>query len=364
MPSFYYICSVRICLFILVLLPSTLTFGQKGHDAWIEARGKMGFLAAHRSVMGHLATEHAYAVEVSYLLQSKGSKAWHQPYKYPVYGVTGFFGTVGNTELLGHYIGVYGFVNFPFVSRKHYVFSGKMGSGVGYGTKPYDPESNLLDVAISTHVNAQICLALENRFTFGPHSITASIDMTHFSNGATKVPNLGLNLPYISLGYGHRIRKAPDTVYVHEPFEKHWHLGVVAFGSVKEVAPIGGPKYPVVGLNLTARRFFRPKTGMEMSVDILYKQAIMGFHPDVPKKPGEIIQVGIFTGYLLPMHRFHLLLGMGAYVRDKFRPDGLLYHRLGMRYVFDNGINIHLMLKSHWAKADYIEYGIGYTLRK
>ena len=55
-----------------------------------------------------------------------------------------------------------------------------------------------------------------------------------------------------------------------------------------------------------------------------------------------------------------MVIGMGAYVRDKYKPNDKLYHRVGMRYVFDNGINLNLALKSHWARADYVEYGIGY----
>ncbi len=355
---------MRTLLLFVLLLQFSVAFGQKEHDVWIEARAKIGFLAAHRAIMGHIPEDRAYACEISYLLQSKGSKRWHAPYKYPTYGVTTFIGSVGNNDLLGYYFGVYGFVRYPFISRKHYVFSGKMGSGIAYGTKHYDQVNNKLEIAIGSSVNAQICLALENRFTFGNHSITAALDMTHFSNGATKVPNLGLNLPFFSLGYGYRIKQARDTTFHFEPFKKYWQFGVVAFGSVKEIYPEGGPRYPIVGLNLSARRFFRPKTGMEVSFDVMYKQSIMGYYPDVPKKPMEIVQLGVFTGYLLPMDRFHLLLGMGVYVRDKFHPDQLLYHRLGMRYVFDNGLNINVILKSHWARADYIEYGIGYTFRK
>lgn len=339
-------------------------YSQKNYDTWIEAKGKAGFLAAHRSIMGHLPAEHAFACEVSYLLQPKGSKAWHDSYNYPVFGATGFYGSVGNTELLGNYFGAYAFMNFPFFTRKHYIFSGKLGAGLGYGTKPYDPVTNELGMAVSTHVNAMICLAVESRIRFGNHAVIIGLDMTHFSNGATKVPNLGLNLPYVSLGYGYRVKQAIDTSYNPEPFKKYWEFGFNAIGSLKEVYPEGGSKYPVIGLNLVGRRYFRPKTGMEVSFDFFYKEAIFGYHPEVPKSSADIIQLGVFTGYILPLQKFHFLLGMGAYVRDKYRPEDFLYHRLGMRYVFNNGININLTLKSHWARADYFEYGIGYTFKR
>ena len=355
---------MRICCLLVVVFLCNLSFGQRANDGWIEVRGKLGFLAAHRSVLGHLPVEHAYAVEVSYLLQSRGKKAWQSAYKYPVYGITGFAGSVGNEKLLGNFYGLYGFMKFPFVSRKHYVFSGKLGCGLGYGTKHYDPETNILGIAVSSSVNAQIVLALENRFTFGNNSITAAIDMTHFSNGAMKVPNFGLNLPFISLGYGYRIKEREDSLYVHEPFKKSWGFGITAIGSHKEVFPAGGRKYPIIALSLHARRYFRPKTGMEISFDIMSKQSTMDLQEDVPKRQDEIIQLGAFVGYILPLDKFQFITGMGIYVRDKFKPDGLLYHRVGMRYILNNGMNINLVLKSHWARADYVEFGFGYTLKR
>ena len=353
--------------FASILLFSLLLFdvsGQKNYDVWIEGRGKIGFLAAHRSIMGHLPREHAYAAEISYMLQSKGKKLWQQAYRNPLIGITAYVGTVGNREVLGNYLGLYAFSRFPFVKRERYTLSGKVGCGLGYGTKHYDAESNILNVAIGTPVNAMIVLALENRFIFGNHSISAAIDMTHFSNGAFKVPNLGLNLPHLSLGYAHQVKKSTfksDSVYTHK---KYWEFGATGILSLKEVFPTEGRKYPVFGLSLQGRRFFRPKTGMEISFDIISKQAIKEYHADVEKTQAEMIQLGIFAGYLLPLDKFHMIIGMGYYVRDKYQPEDAFYHRTGMRYVFDNGLNINLVLKSHWARADYVEYGIGYTFKR
>lgn len=353
--------------FILAITFTTLCLGQGKNEIWLQGRFKAGFLAAHRSIMGHIPSEHAFAGELSYMVQSKGQKAWHHGFNLPTYGGTFFGGSVGNRELLGHYFGGYGFVNFPLIKRKHYVMSFKTGAGLGYGTKVYDAQTNILSMAISTHMNALVVFAWESRIRFGNHSAKIAVDMTHFSNGASKVPNLGLNLPYLSLGYGYRIQESNhcDTCIQSEPMNhKRWEYGLMAYGSTKEVFPVGGKKYPILGLNLVGRRFFGPTTGMEVSFDVISKQAIMAFNPDVPKTQLDILQLGVFAGYLLPMDRLHLVIGMGAYIRDKYRPEDKFYHRVGMRYVFDNGINLNLVLKSHWARADYIEYGIGYTFKK
>ncbi len=357
---------MRFSLAISILLLFSVATAQKG-EIWLDGKFKTGFLAAHRTTMSHLLEQHAFAGEFSYYIQTKGEAHWNAIHRYPSYGITAFFGSVGNRDVLGSYLGVYAFAQFPIIRQKWHRFSFKTGSGVGYGTKVYDAETNPLNVAISTHLNAQVVLGLESRFTFGNHSAALGLDITHFSNGATKVPNLGLNLPYVSLGYAYKMREAVDCDS-HPPSNSEAgnsrEYGAVAFGTVKETFPVNGKKYGVFGLSLTGRHYFRAKRGVEVTFDVLSNQANMVFHPDVAKTQGELIQMGVFSGYLVPMGRLHLIVGMGVYVWDKFSPDDRFYHRVGTRYVFDNGLNLGVTLKSHWARADYIEYGIGYMFKR
>lgn len=351
-------------LFLLFL--SMNSFSQQREDVWLEARLKGGFLIAHRSSMGHLATEHALAGEFSYYFRPNSERLWCDAYGNPYYGFTLFTGTVGNRKVLGSYYGGYGFISFPFIRKGFYSFGGKMGIGLGYGTKRYDPETNIYNMAIGSHLNALVNLALESRFQFGKNMLSFNLDMTHFSNGATKVPNLGINVPYVSFGYSRRIKEADEIPegYVCEPYKKNFEFGAIGLGSLKQIYPTGGDFYKVFGLNFIGRRFFNVKRGMEVSLDLISKQTVMDYHPDVEKTQIDILQLGGFVGYIIPMNKLHVMIGMGAYIRDKYDPDGPLYHRLGIRYRLDNGLNFNLTLKSHWAKADYVEYGIGYTFKK
>lgn len=354
---------MKILFLLISLIIGFSLFGQ--NEIWISAKGKIGFLAAHRANIGHLATEHAFATEITLEKQSKGEKAWQKAYGMPRYGVTAFVGTVGNRELLGHYFGAFGFMTFPMINQEKFTLAAKVGSGLGYGTKVYDPDNNILSSAVSTHFNAMISMGLDARLVLGNNSFVLGIDMTHFSNAAYQVPNLGLNIPYLSIGYGRKIKESSiDTSIHHKTFQKYWEFGGVAIASVKEIFPTEGKKYPVFGLNAIARRYFKQTVGMELSFDFIYKQAIYAYQADVPKTDAEIIQLGIFAGYLVPLNHLHLVVGMGYYVKDKYQPEDAFYHRVGMRYVFDNGLNLNLVLKSHWARADYAEFGIGYTIRR
>lgn len=353
--------TLLILLFCIVSIHSNAQ-----EESWLEVRPKIGFLIAHRSIMGHIAQEHAVATEFSYYFKGNGERFWHESYKKPRYGVSGFIGSVGNRDLLGIYYGAYGFMSIPIIKTKNFTFSGRLGTGLSYAPKVYDHVENNLSIATSSHVNALISLSVESRYEFGPHAVNAMIDMTHFSNGAAKVPNLGLNIPFVSLGYGYRLRKASieETPDFSDLNHKYWELGALGIASLKEEYPVGGRKYPFLGLNLVARRYFKPQVGMEVTLDLMHKSALRTQAPDIDMSSIDILQLGAFVGYILPFDRLHVVVGMGYYVRDKYRFQEPVYHRIGLRYVFENGINVNCVLKSHWARADYVEYGIGYTFRR
>jgi len=335
-------------------------FGQT-HEWGIEVKPKIGFLMAHRGVMSHLPQQHALGGEVSFFFNTAGQKAWHQPYKYPKLGVTLFGSSVGNFDLLGTFWGSYGFIEFPFVKSDRAEFTGKLGCGLAYGTRIFDQELNPKNVAMSTHLNALICLGLQYRKFFGKNSIVAGLDLTHCSNGSTKVPNLGINLPYFSIGYGRVIRALPKQTAPASTVAHDWRFSAIGIFSVKEVFPTGGKKYPVYGFSFLGQKIYNQKTGWEMGFDLIYKTSISAYRSNLVKTKESIAQIGVYTGYVLPLDKLHFVLGMGGYIRDEYFQDSRLYHRLGMRYQVTPHLLINFTLKTHWAKADYVEYGIGYT---
>lgn len=367
----------KVLIFLLLIQLSFFSNGQDKYkpELWIQANGKAGFLIAHRSVMAHLVKDHVYAGEIGVVFQTRGRKKWNHAYKYPRIALNAYVGTLGNAEQLGNSFAVNSTVSMPLIKAKWYEFSLKTGVGLAFMDKVYDVKTNPLGIAMSTHLNVMVTLGAESRFKLSNKSaLTLSLDAVHFSNGATKVPNFGLNIPFLSLGYQHKLTDSRWENKSKERLEltsissaqnlKRWEFGAMFIGSVKEVFPINQKKYGVLGLNIVGRRFFNQKVGMEMSFDIMANESIKMFHADVEKSFDEIIQLGIYAGYILPLDRFHAIVGMGFYVRNKYQPDGIMYHRLGVRYVLKNGINFNVTLKSHWAKADYVEYGIGYTFKK
>ncbi|MFM1947491.1 MAG: hypothetical protein RL207_1774 [Bacteroidota bacterium] len=349
-------------LFYICIVFSNFNFAQSG----FEIREKVGFLAAHHAGMAHLAQHVAFATELSYLKKLNGEQIWHSYYRQPVVGGTLFLGSVGNNEILGRFVGLYGFAEMPLIKYKNYRMDWKFGTGLGYTNRPYDPILNPKNVAIGSRVNAMMCFALKQTFALKQSAITLAMDMTHFSNGSFKVPNLGINLPFVSIGYQYDFPekifkvKSKEMFYVY----KQWQSSVSGMLSNKETMPIGGKKYPVYAGSLSIRNYFSPKSGFELNLDIISKQALLNYEPMVEKSQMDILQLGISASYLLPLNRFNFVYGLGVYVRDRYRAEGPLYIRLGCRYYVSKSLSAFFGLKTHYAKADYLEFGLTYHFKK
>lgn len=325
-----------------------------------EYRQKLGFLLAHRGLMAHLPQAPAVASEFSYIYRTNHAKKWHEAYRQPLVGGTLFFGSVGNNQILGHFTGLYGFVELPLVKYKRYRLDFKFATGLGYTNKPFDPVLNPQNVAIGSRVNALMCFAFKQSWRLENYGITFGIDMTHFSNASYQMPNLGVNVPYLSLGVQKFL--APDQKESPRPEldRSDLQFGLTAIVSGKEMNPKGVGRFPVFATSLFARKYFGPKAGLEVSLDVIYKTSLLS-HPSYPQAAGlDPLQIGLFVGYVQPFDRLHFIYGAGVYLRDVLRPDESVYLRLGSRYALSSKLEALATLKTHYAKADYMEVGLAY----
>jgi len=132
----------------------------------------------------------------------------------------------------------------------------------------------------------------------------------------------------------------------------------------KEMRPVGVGRYPVYAGSIFARKYYGPKAGLEMSLDLIYKMGLL-HHPSYPDASGlDPLQVGLYLGYIQPFDRLQYIYGLGYYLRDVLKPDEPFYIRLGVRYSLTAQLEGMFILKTHYAKADYMELGLTYHFNK
>ncbi len=57
-----------------------------------------------------------------------------------------------------------------------------------------------------------------------------------------------------------------------------------------------------------------------------------------------------------------IMFNLGTYLYYGYDPLSQVYKRVGMRYITNSGLLGHIALKAHAGRADYIEWGIGYSI--
>lgn len=350
-------------LSLLIFVISSTTALTQQTNWSVEGKWRSGFLLAHRGVMGHLATQHAHGIELIAIKRASGKKAWHGAYGHPDFNFHLYYGGVGNVKVLGNYLSLYSTMSYPLFQNNHWRLNLQVGGGLGFTNKIYDPILNPKNVAMASRIFAIMNVGVQAKYTFDKNTIGLGLDLMHFSNGGSKLPNLGLNLPYLNVSYARSINQqnavAPDQVKAFQ--QRRFFYGISAIGSMKQVYPTGSKIYPVFALNLHARSILKPKMGWELALDIISKQSLIGYRPDIDKTQWRMLQIGVYAGYILPLDRFHYHFGVGTYLKDYYKADEPIYIKIGGRYYFDNGLHWQFALKTHYGKADYIEVGIGYS---
>lgn len=336
----------------------------------LEANWFGGFLWAHRPVVAYLQRSHTQAVELAISKPVSGLRPWHLFYKNSVVGISLMHYRLGYNDVLGNATGIYAFNRFNLVGNRgtHLRFS--LGSGVGYFSKVFNKSDNHKNVTIGSHLNALINLQLLFEQCLTPRLFfNAGIGITHFSNGAFKTPNLGLNLPAVTAGLLYRFQPAPTINRYQRPefdINKQFIYSVIATVGRKEIFPPDNRGYMVNGLMFNITKCVGYKSGLTLTFEVFNDRSIRALmhyaDPNVNTTYFQTVRPGIAFGYDLWLGNLSFIFQAGVYPYTYYKGDGRIYSRLGWRYRLPYGITANLTLKTHFAKADNIEFGIGYTL--
>jgi hypothetical protein len=326
-----------------------------------------GFVIPHRAEMSHLITGHAAGFSVARMHHFSGKKTWHHAFNFPRHGFELYMSSTGNNDALGHHFATSYLLELPLQTKnkntsnnRFFKHSLTLGLGVGYSTKRWDLETNHQAPVLGSHTNASISLLyliqLSPRWQGG-------LRMTHFSNAAFQLPNLGTNTISLSLRYNTRALRPKTCSEQWELPEKKWIFSATLAGGLKEVLPPTERKYAAGSLTFFADKRMRFKSSFGAGVDLLYNSSLEQLLQKVPAFNGsrtQVAQIGALLGYTLHFDPFDIRIQQGFYVRSLWKDYGFMYQRIGIRYHFTGNWLASLHLKTHFAKADYAELGVGY----
>ena len=244
----------------------------------------------------------------------------------------------GNPHGLGTPVSVYLFQGAPVWRIKDGLdLYYEWNFGLSAGWKPSDGHTARSNLIVGSKVNAYINVGAGLRWSLGDHySLTAGIDLTHFSNGNTSYPNPGVNMAGVRVGvtrmFGNERKvcsklapPSPDTL----GNERRFGIDLTLYGAWRKRVYRGGEEpvllnghYMVLGAQLNPMwrvgRVFRVGPSLDVqwdeSTDLKRNYAegtdsetIKFYRPDV----GRQICYGLSARGELVMPFFSVNLGIG-----------------------------------------------------
>ncbi len=361
------LCKIVIAA-VLILQPIILPAQNlPQHDFLISAQGHYGFILAHRNDMAHLIKGHIYGGELNYIFRTNGCKPWQQIHKYPEIGICFLHMYLSNPQQLGNLEALYPYTNIRLnkQSRRNHL-NLRIGVGLAYDTKPFDRIENHQNNVIGSHFNGFVNLRLSEAIMLSDAwRLDAGVGLTHASNAAMSTPNLGLNMATVNLGLGYAFGNKVCKIIKDSipPVQMDWQFSVIGVTGIKQLEAPGGPEYIAYGFQANIYRTLNYKNKLGGGIEAAYNNATKKVweNDSVYNSPfKDIVQAGVKISYAFTIDRLTLPVDFGVYLYKQQPYNGIFFHRIGLRYMVTKHIIANATLLTHWAKADYFEWGIGY----
>lgn len=158
--------------------------------------------------------------------------------------------------------------------------------GASFGWQKYAPDANFYNNVVGSRINAYINAGLFLNWQLAPQwSLTAGIDLTHYSNGNSNYPNAGVNTVGARIGVMRTFGSSPaeasaSTIHTDEPSSLAARISydVVLYGSTRKRglfldsgAELIPGSFAVAGLNFNpmycVNKYFRAGLSLDAQYD-------------------------------------------------------------------------------------------------
>ena len=352
---------------IILLFLCTIYFGAEAQDRSYVAGGvNGGFMLAHRLDIKHMAA-HNYGVEFAYEKEVQNTH-WGRYYNRPTIGYSLLYYDIG-VDLAGSAWGGMAHIKFnPFNIGSQPVYF-RVGAGLAYLTQRFDVYDNRRNQAIGSNLNGSMQFALMMHSALGKQAyLEYGAAISHYSNAAFKMPNLGYNMPSVVVRAGWERKGETRPSQLRYDTTDHWSWNATAILTKKQQNFADPVDFVNKGIQVRAVRRHHPirkvLLGTDIMLDKTYKYLDDPVYPMDSVSFGDQLEIGLVGGYAWDFGNLSLVTELGIYAYRPYDRKNLFYERVGLRYAVTQKTSIHGALKFHKGVADYFELGLGYRLGK
>ncbi len=356
---------------IILLTSFVLGAQEKKDNAYFDLNYFGGNTALHNNDILHLISGHPEGFIFSWNKETFGENAWEQRYNYPDYGASFLYQDLKNNKL-GENYGLYAHYNFYFFKRNLIL---RIAQGIAHNTNPYDKIDNPKNIAFGTPILSATYLMLnyKKNYIFNNIGLQSGLTFTHYSNANVKAPNTSINTIAFNVGLIYNLKDTSQE-FIKDLDDKKFTQPIkynLAFRTgVNQSDIIGSGQFPFYILSAYADKRLSHISAIQFGADVFFSNFLkeliyyqsVSFPEENVSGNEDYRRVGLFAGHELFINKTSIETQLGYYVYYPFNFEGRTYIRIGLKHYFGNNIFGAVTLKSHGAKAEAVELGIGVRL--
>jgi len=359
--------------YVLCLICALALAQDKTHASYLDLSYFKGNIPLHNNDILHLINGHPEGYILSWNKKTYGFNAWEQRFNYPDFGVTFAYQNMKN-KTLGTVSSLYAHYNFYFF--KHHIML-RIGQGFAYAEEAYDKETNFRNVAYGSNIMSSTLLMLNynKQRLVGRFGLQAGMSLIHYSNANVKAPNTSTNTMALNVGVNYSLDKKEPTYQntLAENDKKYTepiHYNFIFRSGVNESDVVDSGQFPFYIFSAYADKRISRKSGLHLGADLFFSKFLkelilyrsVAFPNEGLSGNEDYKRVGVFVGHELFINKTSIISQLGYYVYYPFDFEGRTYLRLGLKRRFAKKWFGVLSLKTHGAKAEAVELGIGLRL--
>lgn len=334
----------------------------------IESFG--GFIYEHKPQISHLIINRPVGFRIIYNRKTHGDQLWEQRYNFPDRGITFVYIDYQN-DLLGKTLAVIPHFNFYLRGKREArsQFQFKMGFGAGYTTEKYNRENNNQNNVISTDLSGAVLFQFGHEYSMTDRlALSSSLSVTHFSNGAIKRPNSGINIFAANFGLNYTFNYSKrEYNYTDEQKLSSRPVGysIIFIGGAHETLKIGAGAKPFFVFTGIVDKKLNHKSRLGVGLEWFHSRSLkeeVKFADNVTAGT-DFNRIGLVFSHELMVNEFSVMSQAGYYLYDPFKAFQPFYIRLKLRRYFGDHLFGSIGVKSHAAKAEAMEFAIGYRIK-
>jgi hypothetical protein len=350
---------MRFIFFIYLLSSSIFLHAQKTQQNVVGFKIHYGSIFIHTSAVKNVAGAKPYGAELEFSKQPMDTASFNKCNCFARNGVAlSYFNF--DTKILGSGAMVSYFIEPAYRLNKNLQLNVRGAAGLTYVSNPYDALKNPENKNYTTHINPYLQAGIGLGYNLNKNiKMQLMGNFQHFSNGAFKEPNRGVNWITGSVGilyYGQNTA-LPDYPRLRKPIID------------KKIYTDAGILYvPKQGYNSKAMAQSKYIYGGFMQLTKQYGRisaltgGIEAYYNKLENQTGEASRwiAGIHAGHVFIFGKVRFSQQIGFHIYKKTSEVDNFYIRYGLLYRITNHLLAGISLKAHQDNADFTDFRIMY----